>query len=94
MKSYRQAPGAVSAPRSQGYVVIPLARLEGQIRDNVLLLDGVAGLVWGLLKEPRTMEELGQAISLEYEISAEEAQADLEPFLHELMELQALSEVD
>lgn len=90
MKSYRQAPGAVSAPRSQGYVVIPLARLEGQLLDNVLLLDGVAGLVWGLLSEPRTLEELGQAVSLQYEVSSAEAQADLEPFLEELRSLQAV----
>lgn len=92
MKSYRQAPGAVSAPRSQGYVVIPLARLDGQLLDNVLLLDGVAGLVWGLLNEPRSLQELGQAISLEYEISSEEAQVDLEPFLQQLMELLAVSQ--
>ena len=92
MKSYRQAPGTVSAPRSQGYVVIPLARLGGQIQDNILLLNGVAGLVWRLLTESRTLEELGQAVSLEYEVPSEQAQLDLEPFLQELIELQAVSQ--
>ncbi|UUZ80819.1 PqqD family protein [Paenibacillus sp. P26] len=54
---------------------------------TVTKLNEVGGLCWSLLKEPRTVDALASELQNHYEITAEEAESDVETFLSELMQL-------
>ena len=45
---------------------------------------GVAALVWGLLREPISVADLRDAIVSEYEVGLDECEHDLVEFLHHL----------
>lgn len=57
--------------------------------DNytVTKLNEVGGLCWSMLKEPRTVDSLALELQEHYEISAEEAEMDVEAFLSQLLQL-------
>lgn len=41
--------------------------------------------IWGLLEEPKSVEQVLQSLTEEYEISLEAAQKDVLPFLEQLL---------
>ena len=47
-------------------------------------LDGVGARVWELLGEPRTLAELRDAVTAEYEVDAATVEADLQELLEDL----------
>jgi hypothetical protein len=47
-------------------------------------LQGVGGRVWELLEEPRSVAELCETVSSEFEIDAATSKADVIPFLDDL----------
>ena len=47
-------------------------------------LDGVGARVWELLGEPRTLAELRDAVTAEYEVDAATVEADLRELLEDL----------
>jgi Coenzyme PQQ synthesis protein D (PqqD) len=66
------------------------AEVEGEsvilnLADGVYYgLDGVGARVWELLRQPRTLEELCDAVTAEYEVDADMARHDLLELLGEL----------
>jgi hypothetical protein len=64
--------------------------LEGEavilgLADGVYYgLDGVGALVWELLREPRSVAELRDAVTAEFAVDAETAERDLLALLREL----------
>ena len=68
------------------------AEVEGEavilnLADGVYYgLDGVGGRVWELLREPRSVGELRDAIAAEYAVDAATAEADLVTLLGDLAE--------
>jgi hypothetical protein len=66
------------------------AEVEGEavilnLADGVYYgLDGVGGWVWELLREPRSLRELRDAVAAEFEVDAETAERDLRVLLQEL----------
>ncbi len=47
-------------------------------------LDGVGARVWELLREPRTLAELRDAVTAEYDVDAATVDADLRELLEDL----------
>jgi hypothetical protein len=66
------------------------ADLEGEsvilnLADGVYYgLEGVGSLVWELLREPRTVAALADAVTARYEVDAETAACDLDALLADL----------
>lgn len=54
---------------------------------TVTKLNEVGGLCWSLLKEPKTVGSLALELQSHYEITAEEAERDVEAFLDQLSQL-------
>lgn len=48
-------------------------------------LGEVGGRIWELLEEPVTVGALVQKLTAEYDVSAEQCRADIEPFLNKLL---------
>ncbi len=71
-------------------------QLSAEVGDEVVILnlgdevyyglDGAGALVWGLMAEPRRVEELRDAVVSAFEVEADEAQRDLLALLDELAE--------
>ena len=49
-------------------------------------LGEVGGRIWELLEEPMTVTALVQKLTAEYDVSATQCQADIEPFLNTLLD--------
>jgi len=70
----------VSAEVEGGAVILNLA-------DGVYYgLDGVGARVWEMLREPRPLAQVRDAVTAEYEVDAETAWNDLERLLGDLLE--------
>ncbi len=76
--SYRVSEGQVSS-YLEGEVVI--LDLEG---GRYYGLDGVGSLVWDLLQQPRTLDELQEAVMTAYAVDPTACRHDLEEFLDDL----------
>lgn len=49
-------------------------------------LGAVGGRIWELLEQPMTVTALVEKLTAEYDVSAEQCRADIEPFLKTLLE--------
>ena len=49
-------------------------------------LGEVGGCIWELLEEPMTVTALVQKLTAEYDVSAAQCRADIEPFLNTLLD--------
>ena len=54
-------------------------------------LSATGGRIWELLEQPRTLAELCAALAREYEVTADEVQADVRAFVASLAERGALA---
>ncbi len=53
-------------------------------------LDGVASSIWSALEQPRTMQELLDALTARYDVAPERCAADVVPFLERMAERRLL----
>ena len=57
-------------------------------------MDKVGGVVWELIEKRHSLEEIREAISGRYEVSPEQAQADVERLANELLQENLVLEAD
>ncbi|MCQ2354774.1 MAG: PqqD family protein [Clostridia bacterium] len=79
-KKYKLKPGYVLRELGGEYLVIPVD-LEGEPDTRVAMLNPVARLIWEQLEEEKTVTELTEAVTAEFEVGDGEARADVEEFL-------------
>lgn len=76
----------------QGYVAREVAGehlavpVDSSVGSSIVVLNEVSRLLWEELKTEKTFDELVNAILGSYEVSKEEAEADLKEFLMQLIE--------
>ena len=76
----------------QGYVVREVAGefiavpIDSSCGTNIIILNPVSKLLWEELREEKTFDELLDAILKNYDVSKEEAEADLKDFILQLIE--------
>jgi hypothetical protein len=89
---YARNPDFIYRQIADGTVLVPIRR---QVADMECLytLSPVAASVWQQLEQPATAAELHAALLDEYEVEAEVLAADLERFLGEMIEIDALRKV-
>jgi hypothetical protein len=52
--------------------------------NGYIQLNETAAFIWEQLKKPRTLRELTEAVSAEYDISTEQAAGDVDDFISDL----------
>lgn len=84
---YRRSADVVAARVDDELVMLNLQA------GNYYGIRGVGTLLWELLTEPRSMDELVHAVIAGYDISREQCTADVGTFVDELLELELLESV-
>lgn len=68
-----------------------LIALHGDSREPLFALTPTAALLWKCLEDWCTTDELTEALVREYEVTREQAATDVEEFLVQLEEVQAVN---
>jgi hypothetical protein len=64
-------------------LLVPI-RTDPRQKVSVLTLNEVGAFVWDALRQDQTVQALAQAVAQAFEVSVEQAAADLVPFLEQL----------
>jgi hypothetical protein len=80
-----KSPDVVSREIDEDRILIPIRQRAGDLR-SVYTTEGVASSIWDLIDGERTIDEIAQLISAEYDVAPERARADLHDFAADLVE--------
>ena len=84
---WRRAPGVITRRVAGEVVLVPVAGARDSARDTrFFVLNTTAERLWALLEEPRSADELARHLTIEFEIDARQARADVEAFLADMRE--------
>lgn len=61
--------------------------------ENVFVFNPLAGFIWELLDEDRTLKEIVEKIVAEYDVTIAEAQADATEFIERLLQQNLVEEL-
>ncbi len=70
------------------FLAVPV---DSTLGGNIVVLNPVSKFLWDELKEEKTFEELLEALLKNYQVPAEEAEADLKEFLMQMLESDLLN---
>ena len=73
------------------YLLIPVTAQEN-LPGQMAVMNDTGAFLWEQLREAKTLEQLADAMMSEYDVSREEARADIEEFIKMLMDHQLLAE--
>lgn len=80
------------APRVRRRAELRAVDLDGDLvmmseeQGRYFGLTGVAASIWGHLEQPRTVDELCELVSREYDVEPHACRADVETFVRDLLE--------
>ncbi len=75
--------GYVAREIAGEYLAVPV---DNSVGSNIIVLNEVSKFLWDELKTEKTFDELLDAMLGNYDVSKEEAEADLKDFLMQLIE--------
>ncbi len=75
--------GYVAREVAGEYLAVPV---DNSVGSNIIVLNEVSKVLWDELKTEKTFEELLNAMLVNFDVSKEEAEADLKDFLMQLIE--------
>lgn len=81
----RVKPGFVLREIGGEYLAIPVS-MQDEPESRIAVLNSVGKFLWEQLQCPRTIAQLVQAVTDAYEVSEEEASADIREFIDQLRE--------
>lgn len=82
-------PSIVSRKIVDEFILVPIRQKAGDI-DSIYTLNETAARIWELLDSEKRVEEIRDVIVEEFEVSSEEAEADLVEFLQQLEQVNAV----
>ena len=68
------------------YLAIPLEGADDSTTSQIIILNEVSAFLWERLQQGTTAEQLASDLIAEFDVTREEAQADLQEFLSMLEE--------
>ena len=71
------------------HILVPVGAAASKF-NGLITLNEIGQFIFELLAEDRTLDQLAEKITEEYEVSLETARADAEEFVHHLQEVGAL----
>lgn len=92
-KVYRHAADVVCRQVGEESILVPISHNVGDL-DYVYTLSPVAARVWSLIDGTRSVREIAETISAEYDVSVEQAAADIEELVSDLAEVSLLLQVN
>lgn len=90
---YRTASDLVTRKVGDEAVIVPIRNRVGDL-ESVFTLNDVAYSVWTLLDGRRSTDAIAAAVAEEYEVTPEEAAADVEELMQRLLEAQLVEQVE
>ncbi len=76
--------------------------IDSQIDDEVVMMDveqgtyyglnNIGSAIWEALEQPKSIDELVDKLTKKYDISAEECEADIMPFIEKMVKAKTLIE--
>ena len=82
---YKRNPGVVSRKIEGELIVVPIRSGVGDL-NSLYTLNPVGSVLWEFMAEGHTIAEMVQRICEEFEVTAIQAERDIEAFLDSLME--------
>lgn len=73
------------------FLLIPVTAQE-DLPGQMAVMNETGSFLWEQLQEPKTLEQLLEAMMSEYDVSREEARTDIEEFVSMLKEHQLIAE--
>ncbi len=67
------------------YLLVPTGQ-SALTFNGMASLNETAAFLWKLLEQPHTAQELAQALAVEYELTAEQSQSDVDELLAVILE--------
>jgi hypothetical protein len=94
-ESYVRAGGVVARRVAGEMVLVPIERAsrEGEHVVRFFVLNSTAEYLWSLLERPQTVESMARHLTSEFEVSEEQARADVVAFLADLRDNAAVTTV-
>lgn len=88
-KTYCVKNGYVYREIAGEFLVVPVSPDDGV--KGMMILNPVSALLWQMLQTEKTVDELINGVTSEFDVSREEARADIIEFLSQLEELRLLN---
>jgi hypothetical protein len=89
---YRKDPSIVSRQIAGETILVPIRRNVGDL-ESIYTLNETAALAWSLFDDQHSLAQICKQIVEEYEVSPEQAQADLLELVTQLSHIQAIEPV-
>lgn len=87
-ESYSVKQGYVLREIADEYIAVPI---NSGSESQLIILNPVSALLWEQMQNKKTLEELVEAVTGEFDVSREEAETDIKAFLDSLKELNLLN---
>ena len=81
--TYQQDPSIVSREIAGEVILVPIRNNVGDL-ESIYTLNETAARIWALLDGDHTLADVRDAIVTEFEVEADEAEADLMEFIERL----------
>ena len=96
MTRFVRAPGFVARRIAGELVVVPVVTVQSNAGEPLpfFVLNDSAATLWDALGKPQLPDELVRILTEAFEVSAEQASADVEVFLRELLQLRAVQALE
>ena len=91
-KRYTKDPNIVSRQIAGEYILVPISQSADEV-ESIYTLNEVAARIWELLDGELCLNEIRDMIVTEFEVTPDEATADLLEFLQQLESLSAVKQV-
>ena len=88
-KRYRKNPDMVSRQIGDEFILVPVRRDVADL-ESIYTLSGTGVRIWELLDRQLTGRDVRDKIAEEFDVEADEAEADLIKFLQQLEEINAI----
>ena len=82
-KKYSVKQGYVAREIAGEFIAVPI---DNSVGSNIIVLNEVSKFLWDELKTEKTFDELLNAMLGNYDVSKEDAEADLKDFIMQLIE--------
>lgn len=83
-KSYQKDPNIVSRKIDDEVILVPIKRKLADVNAIYLLRDDVSVRIWELIDGKRSVREIKEIISREFEVDPKQAEDDIIGFLEQL----------
>ena len=91
-KRFARDPSIVSRKIADEFILVPIRQKAGDV-ESIYTLNDVAARIWELVDGEKRVKEIRDMIVEEFEVSREEAEADLLEFLQQLEQVAAVRSV-